>query len=258
MKELGHLTNEKPAQVIQNIKATTSQEVLSCLSSNNALRQQVKRARRMQAPAEPSSVDFCVPEELTLTLSGQLFLRDIRIEGNGILMFCTLDNLKHLAGAKYWLMDGTFNTVPLLFKQLYTIHTSVGGSENSVSVPLLYALMTNKSEELYSRLFQELNDWADENKIPLRPDFILTDFEKSSINAIGFEFPGAQSKGCYFHLGQCIYRNVCANGMQTRYGTNERFNLEIRQIAALAFLNAAKIPAAFEELYGQFQMRPSW
>lgn len=68
--------------------------------------------------------------------------------------------------------------------------------------------MTRKSEELYLRLFEELNELADENELELKPLFVLTDFEKGSINAVNLEFPSARSKGCHFHLGQAIYRQV--------------------------------------------------
>jgi hypothetical protein len=61
--------------------------------------------------------------------------------------------------------------------------------------------MSTKSEELYQRLFQELNELAEENDFELKPDFVLTDFEKGSINAVKSEFPGAKSTGCHFHLG---------------------------------------------------------
>ena len=54
-------------------------------------------------------------------------------------------------------MDGTLKTVPTLFRQLYSIHAPAGGNVNFRLVPLVYALMTMKNEELYEKLFQELN-----------------------------------------------------------------------------------------------------
>lgn len=39
------------------------------------------------------------------------------------------------------------------------------------------------------------------NKLQLNPDFILTDFEKRSVNAVKSELLDAESKGCHFHLG---------------------------------------------------------
>ena len=110
-------------------------------------------------------------------------------------------------------MDGTLKTVPTLFRQLYSIHAPAGGNVNFRLVPLIYALMTMKNEELYEKLFQELNEMAEEHELELKPDFILTDFEKSSNNAVKSKFLSAQSKGCRFHLGQSVYRQTQDAGL---------------------------------------------
>ena len=109
-------------------------------------------------------------------------------------------------------MNGTLKTVPTLFRQLYRIHAPAGGNANFRLVPLVYALMTMKNEGLYEKLFQELNEVA-EHKFELKPDFILTDFVKSSNNAVKSKFPSAQSKGCRFHLGQSVYRQTQDAGL---------------------------------------------
>ena len=90
-------------------------------------------------------------------------------------------------------MDGTFKTVPTLFRQLYTIHAMVGTGENAKILPLVYALMTSKTEECYTRLFESLNDFAAENELDLNPQFILTDFEQAAINASKREYPEFQT-----------------------------------------------------------------
>jgi len=51
-------------------------------------------------------------------------------------------------------MDDTFKTILTVFYQLYTIHALIGAEDNSKIFPLVYALMINKSEELYKQLFQ--------------------------------------------------------------------------------------------------------
>ncbi len=99
-------------------------------------------------------------------------------------------------------MDSTFKTVPTIFYQLYTIHTPIGVKDNSKILPLVYALMTNKSEELYKQLFQDLIDFAKENDIELNPLTIITDFEQVAINASYSEFPEVRNKECFFHLVQ--------------------------------------------------------
>lgn len=115
-------------------------------------------------------------------------------------------------------------------------------------MPLVYALISSKSEELYKKLFQELNNWADELSLDLKPDFVLTDFEKAAINAVNSEFPSAQNKGCHFHLAQSVYRQIQRNNLTSKYGNDQNLNLLIRHFLALAFLNPLEIPVAFDEL----------
>ncbi|CAF0868187.1 unnamed protein product [Rotaria sordida] len=250
MKELAQISNDQPAQIISNIIATTSREIQPCLPRKDALRQQIKRAKRVcDEEVEPKTLgDFTLPDAYSITLSGMHFAKDITDGTERILLFTTSENLKWLQEAKFWIMDGTFKTVPTLFRQLYSIHAPAGGNVTFRIVPLVYALMSNKSEELYQRLFQELNELADENELELKPDFVLTDFEKGSINAVKSEYPSAQSKGCHFHLGQSVYRQVQDAGLTTKYGTDQNFSLLIRHIPALAFLSPLEISDAFDEL----------
>ena len=53
-------------------------------------------------------------------------------------------------------MDGTFKTSPSLFTQMYTIHGRLGPNNGDPIVPLIYSLMTSKSEQFYRILFQEI------------------------------------------------------------------------------------------------------
>ena len=112
------------------------------------------------------------------TLSGLDFLvRDSTMGNERILIFTTSANVNCLAQSYFWIMDGTFKTVPNIFRQLYTIHGYVGGSENSRIMPLVYVLMSSKSEECYQRLFQDLVDFGNEHEIDLQPQFVLTDLK---------------------------------------------------------------------------------
>jgi len=42
-----------------------------------------------------------------------------------ILVFTTVNNIQKLSQAIFWIVDGTFKTVPTNFTQLYTIHAQV-------------------------------------------------------------------------------------------------------------------------------------
>ena len=136
---------------------------------------------------------------MKVTLDGVNFLvKDSTVGEDRILLFTTVTNVCNLEQSCLWIMDGTFKTVPTLFRQLYTIHGRVGGDENSRIMPLVYALMSRKSRECYERLFQDLIDFSNEQDIHLRPQFILTDFEQAAINSASAKFPSAQNKGAFF------------------------------------------------------------
>jgi hypothetical protein len=250
LKERAKETNEPPVQVIQTVSTSITNEIYPYLPSRNALRQTINRMRSSELPVEPDSLDdLIIPEDLTKTLDGTDFLiKDSVIDQDRVLLFTTITNVRHLEQSSFWIMDGTFKTVPTIFRQLYTIHGRVGGNENSRIIPLVYALMSRKSERCYRRLFQDLIDFSGEHNIHLQPQFILTDFEQAAINAACAEFQGVQNKGCLFHLSQSVYRKVQASGLSVRYGTDENFSLLIRHIPALAFLPSDDIPAAFDQL----------
>jgi len=66
-------------------------------------------------------------------------------------------------------MNGTFKTVPTMFIQLYTIHGCIGNDDNCRIMPLVYSLMSHKTEVCYRQLFQDLIDYSDENETQLQP-----------------------------------------------------------------------------------------
>src|SRR6266511_6001895 len=121
-------------------------------------------------------------------------------------------------------MNDTFKTISTVFRQLYTIHTLIGG-KNSRILPLIYSLITSKSEEIYKNLFEELIDFAAENDLTLQPSIILTDFELASINASRHVFPNVENKGYFFYLGHSGWRKIQSYGLATRYGNDEQFSL---------------------------------
>ncbi|KFD46408.1 hypothetical protein M513_12711 [Trichuris suis] len=182
-----------------------------------------------------------------------------------MLIFASKADIEKLSAASLWIMDGTFKTVPRLFYQLYTIHGALQTSRFSI-FPLVYILMTGKSEEPYRRVFQELGDFGERNELHLRPSVIMTDLELSAINAARTEFPGtsgratnnvlstffsfpdAMNKACFFHSSQCVWRKIQSCDLASTYADDENFSLATRHLTALALLRFDEIPEAFEEL----------
>ncbi|KFD64311.1 hypothetical protein M514_09933 [Trichuris suis] len=183
-----------------------------------------------------------VPEELRRTLDGELFLaKDAGVDR--ILLFATRANVDKLAHAPVWIMDGTFKTAPMVFYQIYTIHAPVG----SRIFPLVYALMSGKSQALYKHLFEDLVDIAEEYELRPNPQVIMAGLELVTTNAAKSEFQGVVNKACFFHTAQSVWSKIQSSGLASHYSADESFSLKLRRVSALALLPPGEIPAAFDQ-----------
>src|SRR5581483_8844542 len=92
-----------------------------------------------------------IPEFLQFTNNNNPFLiKDIVIDNDKkTLLFIIKANICHLSQALFWIMNGTFKTMPTVFHQLYIIHVPISAKNNSKILSLMYTLMTSKSEEIY-------------------------------------------------------------------------------------------------------------
>ncbi|KAF0711165.1 Uncharacterized protein FWK35_00031288, partial [Aphis craccivora] len=172
----------------------------------------IKRARITYHHTEPNSIDdLNIPDNLKKILSDQIFLIKESVIDK-LLVFSTVNNVQKLSQSMFWIVGGTFKTVPI-FTQLYTIHAQVGFGDNSRVLPLVYVLMTSKREQCYNQMYQDIIDFAEDNNKNLAPEYIISDFEIVAINASKNEFP-----------------------------------IKIRQMLSLAFFPEEEIPDAFKEI----------
>ena len=150
-----------------------------------------------------------------------------------------------MAQCNHWYADGTFKSAPQLFTQIYTIYAM----KYDNVIPTIFVLMPNKTQPSYNQLFSALKRL----KPNLNPISIMTDFEQSAINPIKEAFPYALQRGCSFHLGQCLWRKIQQiDGMQEKYRTDLDFALQIRHLAALAYVPEAEVIPSFENLDSQY------
>jgi len=170
-------------------------------------------------------------------------------QGGKLLVFCAKTELAVLHQSSYLVCDGTFEMAPNSAYQIYTIHGYTVGGEG---LPLLWALLPNKSTETYSELFgclrTALTDcFGDIGRI----SYVLTDFELAAINAVKKLFPEATVKGCSFHFRQAIMRRVQLEGMKAVYESEDDFpdvRRWIRHIMAISLLPAFTVPLAWRML----------
>jgi len=132
-----------------------------------------------------------VLEEFTVTEEGKRFLlRDIKENGQRIIIFCSDWGIETMCKAKRLHSDGTFKTSANFFYQLYIVHSWY----KQHMFPSAYILMTNKTEQSYKLIIDALKTAALQLGFELAPSAILTDFELAAINAYKYHFPRALSK----------------------------------------------------------------
>lgn len=130
--------------------------------------QRVKRSTQA-APADPKDLLFNIPTHISTIqvrdLNGgsdpidENFVKfDSGPGPNRILIFGITSLLGLLSMATHWLIDGTFSISPKLFQQVVVVHALYPPNGHH-SVPCAYALLTGKSEALYTRFLRAVNDY---------------------------------------------------------------------------------------------------
>ena len=113
-----------------------------------------------------------------------------------MLLFATDKQLETLFSSEWIFMDGTFDSCPSQFKQIYTIHglkfqqsELIDDSKCLVYVyrldfPCVIGLLSGKSTDVYLQLFSELEQHAERLNMKFNPRHVMSDFEMSMIKAV--------------------------------------------------------------------------
>ena len=88
-----------------------------------------------------------------------------------------------------------------------------------------------------------------------KPVFITTDFEMARINSFKRHFPWADASGCYFHLGQAVWRKLQKLHLSQRYNNDPAFAVRVRKFLALAFVPPRLVHEYFGLLLADEQSR---
>ena len=231
--------------------------VVISLPSYHEVRCQLSRHRSFRCTPVPDPL--CLPDELRTTLRGRSLDDDdvnpnerfLMYTGQGgkLLVFCANTELTTIHQSEYLICDGTFEMSPDTAYQVYTVHGYIKGE----GMPLLWALLPNKTTAMYIELFTSLHDALVEQFGDVGVEkTLLTDFELAAINAIRQSFPMATVKGCSFHFRQAILRRVQLEGLKAVYESqepvNEGIRKWIRQIMAMTMLPVFSIPLTWNFL----------
>lgn len=170
-----------------------------------------------------------------------MFLVNLAGYDKDVIVFATEENLDCLQACGVWFADGTFDAVPSVFYQLYTIHGLVDDNE---CVPLVYMLLKSKDSDLYEKSLRILK-----RKRPnMCPNIVMVDFEPGPIKSFSKVFSKAKMKGCSFHFNQCFWRHIQLAGLSRKYNTDVKFNTNVKLLKALAFVPVDDVRYAYEKI----------
>ena len=170
-----------PQQVLARVRTTDS----------------TKRDIRRQRAAVPDDNDrlFNIPPRFTITANADHFIQSDNNLRRRMVIFGPSESLNNLSTSSHWFRDGTFDSVPVQFAQLYTVH-GMSLDRNNVGC---YGLLPDKRRDTYESFLTQVQ--------LLTGDVIPQSFEIGAINAFDTIYPNVPKFGCHFHLAQSIFRN---------------------------------------------------
>lgn len=205
------------------------------------------KQRRMTLPLLPRRI-----QEVTLegvwaeTTQGKPFLLANDGVEDKIMLFSTDENLANLSASEVIFLDGTFKVAPPFFTQMYTVHIKYLDQ----MIPVVYALLPSKSQEVYLRLFSLITRLCHQRLLPFQPRRVQTDFEMAAIQAARVSFPMADIKGCFFHFTQAVWRKVQDVGLVVAYKESPEIKTFVRRLAVLPLVPLQKIDDVWLDLHG--------
>ena len=161
-----------------------SVDVRAAMGVTASIKRSLRREKGKTAPPNPPSLQDLVMSDDWMTTGGTdprpFLIYDSGARADRMLVFASEPALRHLARAETWYMDGTFDSAPLLFHQLYVIRVPV---ENS-AVSCVYSLLPDKHQATYEELFTAVTAKCTQLGFQPDPVTIITDYEKAAINAV--------------------------------------------------------------------------
>ena len=162
------------------------------------------RHRHKKMPPLPKNRQtLIIPDNLKTTQSGEEFLL-FESTNMDMVVFCTPSSLRLMCESDLISLDGTFDVVPALYSQLFTLHVFHYGK----LLPTAYCLLSSKERSTYCAVFRVLKEQSSRLGMCFNPKFILSDFESGIIAAVKEEFQSANHRGCFFHFIQVNFKYI--------------------------------------------------
>ena len=91
------------------------------------------------------------------------------------------------------------------------------------------------------------------NLVPCIPQDILFDFEQVMMNMMQLLLTNVEIKGCFFHLSSNIWKHIQSPRLQERHDKDPEFAIDLRMLAALAFVSKNNIIEYFNQFRDSIQ-----
>ncbi|CAJ0591882.1 unnamed protein product [Cylicocyclus nassatus] len=163
--------------------------------------------RAIRSLEDPSCTMESIPARHAALSDGSRFLQ---FQNPGLHMYYSADTIEmaRTHGLYALVADGVHDLQPDATKkkgQLYTVH---GICNNTVDMPLLYAITTSKTERTYELIFLQLKEELERHGALHRLRVVL-DFERASIAAAKKVFPQASVEGPDLDRTHEAYEKCC-------------------------------------------------
>ncbi|CAF1297611.1 unnamed protein product [Adineta steineri] len=235
------------------VRSNLSTTALALAPTAKLANPSLHQIRRQTTPNLPTSMNFDIPTDYKRTMNNERYLLTDRIQrvdgniGKRLLFFATDEQLRVLFTSDHIMMDGTFDTCPAHFDQIYSIHSV----KNNQSVVCVIAILCGRSSIIYKELLAILCQHARRMKLRFHPARITTDFEHALIKTLGDEYPNVNHTGCYYHFTNALYRQIQHLGLTAAYRDDEHIRLCTRKLMVLPFVPVNYIQEAFDEVSRQ-------
>lgn len=204
-----------------------------------------RQRKKTGLPKDPTDLDQ-IESSFTKTFDGRNFLlSNSDRDGQRIMIFATVEDLTRLCQSEVVILDGTFASCPAPFRQIFTIHGSIGKGMGRTFAAFVHILLPDKTETAYTRALKIVRKKCRDINCHLEPSVVLTDFEKAEMNAVRSVFPDSSLYGCSFHLAKNWYARINKVGLSGKYKKSTKVQLAFRKTQALAFLDPDEVPAGF-------------
>ena len=156
------------------------------------------------------------------------------------------------AEVKFISADATFNIVPKIFYQFFSLMGEIKGQ----MLPLGYALMSGKEEGLYLAVVEELKLALGEQHF--QPSQAVSDYEPAIGNALESHFPELTVTGCSFHFSKSLYGRIAKLHLTPLYYQDESFRSWARMLMSLPLLPPNLIKSVYKDLIKGQKDCPQW